>query len=299
MKINQNFINKLNYLKLMFLNSFSSKKFNCPNCNNSKNIIIERKFLITTLRRCEKCYLMYRAPTLNEEDNNEFYQESYTQGFTSKFPNDEKLKKLLETNFKTTDRSYKKYIDILNNLSMEKNLNLFDFGCSWGYGSYQLKKEGYNVKAFEVSKPRANYAKAKLNIDVISDLNLLEENHFDIFFSAHVIEHIPNINKIFNLAFKILKKNGFFVAITPNGSMIHKKKNKNWNKLWGMVHPNFIDEIFYKNHFKDFQYYISSSPYHQNTYENNIRIKKNFENDNLKYCDELSEDELLIIVKNK
>ena len=297
--INKDLINKLIYLRQMFLNSFDSKKFNCPSCGNPKNKVLERKFFITTLRRCQNCYLMYRAPTLNEKESNKFYQKSYSQGFTSDFPSDEKLNELLKTNFETTDRSYKKYLDILGNLYDEKNLNLFDFGCSWGYGSYQLKKRGYDVKAFEVSNIRANFAKTKLNINVIDDLNTLEKDQFDIFFSAHVLEHLPNINKIISLALKILKRGGFFVAITPNGSMIHKKNNKNWNKLWGHVHPNFLDEIFYENLFKDFEYYISSSPYHQNLIESNSNIKKIFEKQNSKYCRNLEHDELLIIVRKK
>ena len=61
---------------------------------------------------------------------------------TSDLPSDEKLNELLKTNFETTDRSYRKYLDILDNLYDKKNLNLFDFGCSWGYGSYQIKKRG-------------------------------------------------------------------------------------------------------------------------------------------------------------
>ncbi len=81
--MNKELINKLHYLRQMFLNSFKLKKFNCPNCDNPKNKVLERKFLITTLRRCQNCYLMYRAPTLNEEESNKFYQKSYSQGFTS------------------------------------------------------------------------------------------------------------------------------------------------------------------------------------------------------------------------
>ena len=49
------------------------------------------------------------------------------------------------------------------------NLELLDFGCSWGYGSFQLKKQGYKVYSYEISKPRSNYAKTKLNIKIIDN----------------------------------------------------------------------------------------------------------------------------------
>ena len=46
------------------------------------------------------------------------------------------------------------------------------------------------------------------------------------------------------------------------------------------------------NFFKNYKYYITSSPYNGNS------IKKFVNGDNI-YCDELSGEELLIIVKNK
>ena len=70
-----------------------------------------------------------------------------------------------------------------------------------------------------------------------------------------------------------------------------KKKNKNWNKLWGMVHPNLLDNEFYKNYFKDMNYYIASSPY------NLDEIKKWNENNNKQFISDLHGDELLVIVK--
>jgi len=72
---------------------------------------------------------------------------------------------------------------------------------------------------------------------------------------------------------------------------MHKKINKQWSKLWGQVHPNFIDEDFYKNYFKDNNYYIGSAPY------NFSNIKK-FLNKKNNIIDNLSGDELFIIAKN-
>ena len=291
-KLVLNFLNKLNYLKTTLLKCLVGKGFNCPNCNHSENSIISKKYLFTSLRRCKNCLLLYRAPTTTEEENNKFYQETYNQGFTTDCPDEEKLKQLIKTNFDGTEKSYKDYLNVLINLDDRKNLELLDFGCSWGYGSFQLKKQGYKVYSYEISKPRSNYAKTKLNIKIIDNLNSLENNQFDIFFCSHVLEHLPDLNSTINFALKVLKKDGFFVAFTPNGSKYCREKYKDWNKWWGMVHPNFLDENFYKNRFKNYKYYITSSPYDGNS------IKKFMNGDNI-YCDELSGGELLIIVKNK
>ena len=74
------------------------------------------------------------------------------------------MKQLIKTNFDGTEISYKNYLNVLINLDDRKNLELLDFGSSWGYGSFQLKKQGYKVQSYEISKPRSNYAKTKLYI---------------------------------------------------------------------------------------------------------------------------------------
>ena len=59
-----------------------------------------------------------------------------------------------------------------------------------------------------------------------------------------------------------------------------------------MVHPNFLNENFYKNYFLDYKYYISSQPY-------SIDSIKNFIDGDQNFCDNLEGEELLIIVKNE
>lgn len=59
-----------------------------------------------------------------------------------------------------------------------------------------------------------------------------------------------------------------------------------------MVHPNFLNEKFYKNYFQDYKYYISSQPY-------SIDSIKNFIDGDQNFCDNLEGEELLIIVKNE
>jgi hypothetical protein len=57
-----------------------------------------------------------------------------------------------------------------------------------------------------------------------------------------------------------------------------------------MVHPNFIDEKFYEKFFNNNIYYIGSSKY-------NLKNIQNFTKNNQNYIDDLSGDELMIIVK--
>ena len=88
---------------------------------------------------------------------------------------------------------------------------------------------------------------------------------------SHVLEHVPNPSETLDLGLKLLKKNGYIVSFTTNGSMENKKINSKWSKLWGMVHPNFIDEKFFRNNI----YYIGSSKYSLENIQN-FEILYNF-----------------------
>tara|TARA_B100000780_G_C21048917_1_gene421132 strand:+ start:97 stop:990 length:894 start_codon:yes stop_codon:yes gene_type:complete len=287
---------KFKYLLICLKKFLTKKGLDCPSCKSNKNLIVDRKYFTTSLKRCENCMLLYRTPTTTIEENKHFYQEEYTQGFTTDCPNDDKLNELISNNFRNTEKDYSKIIEILNILDLKSNTNvssLFDYGCSWGYGSYQLKKI-FNVKSYEISVPRAKYASDKLNVNIIneSELDSLKNNDkkLDFFLMSHVLEHVPNPSETLDLGLKLLKKGGYMVSFTPNGSMENRKINSKWSKLWGMVHPNFIDEKFYEKFFRNNIYYIGSSKY-------NFKNIQNFTKNNQNYIDDLSGGELMIIVK--
>jgi len=287
---------KFKYLLICLKKFLTKKGLDCPSCKSNENLIVDKKYFITSLKRCENCMLLYRTPTTTIEENKDFYQEEYTQGFTTDCPNDDKLNELISNNFRNTEKDYSKIIEILNILDLKSNTNvssLFDYGCSWGYGSYQLKKI-FDVKSYEISAPRAKYARDKLGVNIIneSELDSLKnnDNKLDFFFMSHVLEHVPNPSETLDLGLKLLKKGGYIVSFTPNGSMENKKINSKWSQLWGMIHPNFIDEKFYEKFFKNNIYYIGSSKY-------NLKNIHNFTKNNQNYIDDLSGGELMIIVK--
>jgi len=195
---------------------------------------------------------LFRTPTTTSAENETFYQESYSQGFTSDTPSDDALRELISNNFVGSEKDHTNYIKVLAALGGKPGDRLLDFGCSWGYGSWQLKKHGYDVAAFEISKSRCRYAREKLGIAAHDKLDDVKGEGFDIFFSAHVLEHVPAISEVFALAQKKLKKGGLFLAFTPNGSSAYRnRQGGTWSQLWGMVHPNFLDDRFYWKAFPD------------------------------------------------
>ena len=70
---------------------------------------------------------------------------------------------------------------------------------------------------YEVSRPRAKYAQEKLGLSVIDELSALDTN-YEVFFSSHVLEHVPAPQQVIDLAKRVTQSGGIFVAFTPNGS---------------------------------------------------------------------------------
>jgi 2-polyprenyl-3-methyl-5-hydroxy-6-metoxy-1,4-benzoquinol methylase len=198
---------------------------------------------------------------MTSEENAVFYQTDYSQGFTTEMPSDSELQALLTNRFQGNEKDYSVYIAMLAALGCKPGQSVLDFGCSWGYGSWQIKQAGYKVVGFEISGPRCDYARYKLGIDAHDKRqDISGDRTFDIFFSAHVLEHVPSVADTIAFARQKLKPGGLFVGFTPNGSMAFKKKCPiSWRKLWGLVHPNFLDDIYCQRTFSDCL--LASLPY--------------------------------------
>jgi 2-polyprenyl-3-methyl-5-hydroxy-6-metoxy-1,4-benzoquinol methylase len=234
----------LRYLRLCAVKSLLNRGFHCPSCGGQGGPALDRKWLVTSFRRCNECALLYRTPTTTEQENAQFYQSDYEESTTTDLPSAEELEKLKKENFASLSTSYLGYIEVIRALGVMPGAQVMDFGCSWGYGSHQLQQAGFSVRAFEISKPRASYAREKLGIATIEVEDIAPES-CDVFLSCHVIEHVPSVENMVALGERALKPGGLFIAFTPNGSMAHRNRNpEGWHRSWGGVHPQLIDDVF-------------------------------------------------------
>gem|GEM_PF-458197 len=258
----------MNYIKLKityFLyyawKLIRKKGLTCPSCGSSESIRICRKYLVMSLMRCTSCKLLFRIPATSPSENKKFYQRTYQQGFTTELPTRVELSKFKDNEFKNTEKNYTRYIDILHSLGLKNKARILDFGCSWGYGSWQLMQAGYDVQAFEISLPRCNYAVEHMKVNATTDINHLK-GPFDVFFSSHVLEHVPSVRQIISMAEMLIKPCGYFVAFTPNGSEKYREIRPScWKHAWSIVHPNLLDERYYETMFANKSFIIGSYPY--------------------------------------
>jgi 2-polyprenyl-3-methyl-5-hydroxy-6-metoxy-1,4-benzoquinol methylase len=209
----------------------------CPACGSTATSLLRRKALVTALVRCQACCLRFRVPKDSPRENETFYQSQYQQGFTTDCPGADELAKLVHSGFRDTEKSYAAYLNVLNSAGLQPGDAICDFGCSWGYGSWQLMQAGYRVFPYEISRPRARYAEEKLGCHMLPDMDHVPEK-MDCLFGAHVIEHLPDPNIIWEAAQKILKPHGKVVLFTPNGEPeLAEQRPDSYHRLWGKVHP--------------------------------------------------------------
>ena len=251
---------KINFF-VSSLAHYTSNK-DCPFCGSSDVSIDDRKYLVSRLFECNSCHLKFRHPKDDQRTNFEFYTNEYeeTDGITTDLPSKDELQQLVDSRFAGSPKNADRYIDLFKSLAGNDSqpLRVLDFGANWGYTSVQFKNTGFEVEAYEISKPRASYGTEHLGVNIHTDLDKVS-GKFDFIFSAHVIEHLPDINVLFDLASQRLKPGGFLVTLCPNGSNTYKKSDPEaYHRCWGLVHPNYISDEFFTTYFKDQPYYIGS-----------------------------------------
>jgi 2-polyprenyl-3-methyl-5-hydroxy-6-metoxy-1,4-benzoquinol methylase len=233
----------------------------CPSCGGPQSDFVQRKYLVTELRKCRSCRLLFRYPFDTAEENQRFYQEDYSQGFTSDCPSDDELRQLLETGFRNHQKDYSIYLKVLQALGIMPGARLVDFGSSWGYGVWQFQQAGYEVQGFEISRSRARFGREKLGVNIADSFDQISGDA-DAFFSAHVLEHVPSIQEVIAKAAGCVKPRGLFVAFTPNGSADFRRQNEaDFRKLWNKAHPNFLTNEFYERVFAEKPLLLASHPY--------------------------------------
>ncbi|OYW74775.1 MAG: hypothetical protein B7Z37_16405 [Verrucomicrobia bacterium 12-59-8] len=252
--------NKTGYLLSSMGKRLAGGHRNCPSCGAAPAEQLDQKWLVTTFCRCARCRLLYRIPTSDARENEAFYQEDYTEGFTTDLPSTAEIQELIATRFANSEKNYAHYLAVLHALGVSQGARLFDYGCSWGYGSHQLAAAGYEVDAFEISRPRAAYARSQLGVSMPA-MDQLAPASYDVFFSAHVIEHVPSSSAMIALGMRLLKPGGLFVCFCPNGSLTFRQRApRDWHLMWGQSHPQLIDEVFLQQAFPHQPLLLHSAP---------------------------------------
>ena len=242
------FTRRLKYMSWAAQKCMTDRDRSCPACQG-QGVLVRRKFLVLSLMECRSCGLRFRFPK-DDATVTEYYETSYSVDYPAQQPpTPESLAQIThEGVLNHPANNYANYAKVLKASGLKPGSTVLDFGCSWGYGSWQLREAGFVVYSMEVSKPRADYARNSMGCTMVNDISEIPER-VQCFFSAHVIEHLPDPTLIWKEADKALANDGKMIIFCPNGEPRREAVigRRRYGYLWPQVHPMVITPDFMRS----------------------------------------------------
>ena len=211
-------------------NEFSIKIYNenLPSTENEINFSGGKKpdGYHYEMLRCKKCSLLYASQIYTEDFSNKLYLDS-------DFNNIDEIQGLK----KTYSYCLKEGLNKLKNLD-----NFLEIGCGNGFMLEEALKLGFkNAEGIEPSLKAINYSSSKIRNFIkkgIFDYKNYKKNHYDLVFTAMIIEHVTDINDFLSGIYEILKPEGIVICICHNERHFLSRLLKN-------SHPIINDEHVY------------------------------------------------------
>lgn len=134
------------------------------------------------------------------------------------------------------------YYPVYEFLKDKDHLKILEVGCGYGYLSYALHKNGFNVQAIDIAKDAINYARKNFG-DYYFNMNINEyskqtDEKFDLIIATEVIEHLEDPNIFLDTCLKLLKQEGNILLTTPDKD--YSQKDSVWQTDLPPVHAFWI-----------------------------------------------------------
>jgi 2-polyprenyl-3-methyl-5-hydroxy-6-metoxy-1,4-benzoquinol methylase len=164
-----------------------------------------------SLVECSDCGLRRRNPMPNESAirnayDLEYFQSEYRGGVEKTYIENENVYLREARQLIKIIKKYKQYGRLL------------EVGCAGGYVIKEIKRSDYDVVGIEMSKEMTDFAKNKLELNVINDDFQkidFEKDTFDIVYSAHTMEHVSDPLQFLLKAKSIIRKDGILILELP------------------------------------------------------------------------------------
>jgi SAM-dependent methyltransferase len=129
------------------------------------------------------------------------------------------------------ERRYLEFLTFFELLPKKKFRRILELGCGLGYYSAFLSLIADEVVAtdLETFDPQTHSVGLQETREILSELKItnvkvmhasandlpFDNEHFDLVFSSHVLEHVPNVNKAIDEINRVLVKGGLNFAVVP------------------------------------------------------------------------------------
>ena len=234
---------------------------------------------------------MYRWPKQTDKFNKIFYQFRYINLASENMhlPSPQEARLLLDDGFRNHATHLGDKVRVVKMIQPTGRLCVY--GANWGYEVAQLAAGGYGASGFELSEPRAHFAREHLNLDVLSNLDVVEqEGPYDLVYCSHTMEHLPDPRPTLEYFRRVCRPGGHLIIFVPNcGGDSAKRLGVHWGPFSSSLHPLSYQSKFFQRALPEHGFEFleaASDPYR---FDSNGKLASS----------DLSGDELLIIARRR
>ena len=199
-----------NFQKLQALEAFEFRHLNPVVCNlcqsGERDILFEEG--VFEVVRCRNCGLLYVTPQPSDTDLQEYYRHFFSG---SPCPDDKRWHNA---------RSFDQAFGYLQRFSKDRDMNILEIGCGYGYFLELLFRQGYkNTTGIEPDKEiydtckRKNPQAQNINGEFVS--YNFKERKFDVIVMLASLEHFLDPLQVLKKAYDLLNKGGLIVIRVP------------------------------------------------------------------------------------
>jgi SAM-dependent methyltransferase len=182
--------------------------------------------------RCSKCGLVFLSVQPDRETLGEMYGEQY-------FESDFRCGSAPASYFSTEEPfalEAASALKLIRELTGKSGGRLLEIGCAGGWLLKAAREAGWKVKGVEISKEATEFARTKLDLDVLcgslSEATFPPQS-FDVVYMADVLEHIPDPVGFAVELRRIVAPDGYVIVCGPTAL------NALWRRLGILVYGLF------------------------------------------------------------
>ena len=137
---------------------------------------------------------------------------------------------------------------LVKRLTLLKNGKILDYGAGTGHFARAMKKRGWEVTAIEKSDKARELSKREFDFEMLptESLSDIKDREFDVVTMWHVMEHIQDLDNMWDELYRILDDTGIAIIAVPNSKSYDAQKyGEHWaaydvpRHLWHFT-PNTI-----------------------------------------------------------
>ncbi|TNF90769.1 MAG: class I SAM-dependent methyltransferase [Gammaproteobacteria bacterium] len=190
------------------------------------HLLREESYRVVT---CNKCGFLFQDRILDSDGMQDLYRHWVDQASSLN------KKKLARAKL---FRQYAGQVQTLMQMAGGRpdRIRVLDFGMGWGYWARMAQAHGLDVKGFELSQERREYARG-MGLSVITELPA-PGNQFDIIYANQVFEHLPDpLATLRQLCSRLAPRGLVYIRVPDGRGVAHTLEQYGWSPGLDAIHP--------------------------------------------------------------